>query len=152
MTLCEPSAGEGALVDALLETPAASIMAVEKNAGRAALLAERYAGNPRVSARRGDWLDPDTARYDRIVMNPPYSSGQWIRNLLVAWERLAPGGRLVALVPNGPGAGPAGLKARAETLIRGAALVEDVPVGAFKAAGTMISTRIVVLDKPDGLA
>ncbi|MBL7237993.1 MAG: hypothetical protein JJK57_15735 [Komagataeibacter hansenii] len=112
-------------------------------------MAERYAGNRRVCARRGDWLDPDTARYDRIVMNPPYSSGQWIRNLLVAWERLAPGCRLVALVPNGPGAGPAGLKDRAAVLIRGATLVEDVPAGAFKAAGTMISTRIVVLDKPD---
>ncbi|MFT8946001.1 MAG: DUF4942 domain-containing protein [Acetobacter aceti] len=149
MTVCEPSAGKGALVDALLETPAASITAVEKNAGRADFLTERYAGNPRVMTRRGDWLDPDTGRYDRIVMNPPYSSGQWIRNLLVAWERLAPGGRLVALVPNGTGTGPGALKAKAAALIRQAALVEDVPAGAFKAAGTMISTRIVVLDKPE---
>ena len=127
-------------------------MAVEKNSGRAEFLAERYAGNPRVSTQRADWLDPDTARYDRIVMNPPYSSGQWIRNLLVAWERLAPGGRLVALVPKGPGAGPAALKAGAAALIGRAALIEDVPEGVFKAAGTMIGTRIVVLDKPDGAA
>ncbi len=38
-------------------------------------------------------------RFDRIVMNPPFSEGRWLAHLQRATLFLAPGGRLVAVLP-----------------------------------------------------
>lgn len=40
-------------------------------------------------------------KFDRVVMNPPFDSGRWQAHLLAASSLVAPGGRLVAVLPAG---------------------------------------------------
>lgn len=101
----EPSAGDGALVRAILAANHnARVTAIEPNAQRAAAIVgpnvrvllstfeEHAARNPEPS-------------YDYAVMNPPFSVPSnrtiWIDHLQLPWELLAPGGRLVCIAPAG---------------------------------------------------
>lgn len=94
----EPSAGHGALVDAIRRAePSAVVDAVEINPDLRNLL--RKKGAAVVAADiLSESFAPGTL-YSRIVMNPPFEDGQSIDHVRRAWELLAPGGRLVAIVP-----------------------------------------------------
>ena len=39
-------------------------------------------------------------QYDRIVMNPPFSEGRWQAHIQHAYELLASGGRMAAVIPS----------------------------------------------------
>lgn len=89
----EPSAGLGALADLM---PAARTSCVEVSALRcAALKAKGY------SAICQDFLRYTGGPFERIVMNPPFSEGRALAHVRHAATLLAPGGRLVAIVPEG---------------------------------------------------
>jgi hypothetical protein len=89
-----------------------------------------------------------------VLMNPPYSHGierghdgrTGARHLRSAWTRLAPGGRLVAIMPEWFDCGRflAGLKGPISLRLNAA--VER----AFIKSGTGITTRLLVLDKVEG--
>jgi len=88
----EPSAGTGAIARLL---PREATTCVEIAAlHQAAVTASGY------RCERADFLEWKAPHeFDRIVMNPPYSQGRWKAHLLSALVLLAPGGRLVALLP-----------------------------------------------------
>ncbi|MFD2271810.1 methyltransferase [Undibacterium arcticum] len=46
-----------------------------------------------------DWAAKTADRFDRIVMNPPFSDGRALTHLLAAAELVASGGRIVAVLP-----------------------------------------------------
>jgi phospholipid N-methyltransferase len=104
----EPSAGTGNIVRAILgqadqsEITLGRIVAVEVNGRLAASLAATFAAE--VSA--ADFLTKTAEQlggpFDRVVMNPPFAHGADIKHVLRAIAMLAPGGRLVAVVANGP--------------------------------------------------
>ncbi len=108
MEVLEPSAGHGALVDAIQrrvrsvgggEDPTPAIVdAMEINADLRGLLKEQ--GIPVVSF---DIMHPNDypigTYYDRVIMNPPYEKGQSIDHVLKAYGYVKPGGILVALMP-----------------------------------------------------
>jgi hypothetical protein len=101
----EPSAGDGALVDAIRVTaPDATVVAVEPNADRAADLGT-WPGVTLVPSTFEEYAAQTTDRFDAVVMNPPFSvPGHptiWIDHVRLAWRLLDPGGRLTAIVPNG---------------------------------------------------
>ncbi len=89
-----------------------------------------------------------------VLMNPPYSHGierghdgrTGARHLRSAWNRLAPGGRLVAIMPEWFDCGRflAGLKGPISLRLNAA--VER----AFVRQGTGITTRLLVFDKEEG--
>lgn len=89
-----------------------------------------------------------------VLMNPPYSYGierghdgrTGARHLRSAWNRLAPGGRLVAIMPEWFDCARflAGMKGPASMRLNAA--VER----AFIKNGTGITTRLLVLDKVEG--
>ncbi|MCM0000742.1 MAG: strawberry notch family protein [Erythrobacter sp.] len=89
-----------------------------------------------------------------VLMNPPYSHGierghdgrTGARHLRSAWTRLAPGGRLVAIMPEWFDCGRflAGLKGPISLRLNAA--VER----AFVKHGTGITTRLLVIDKVEG--
>lgn len=89
-----------------------------------------------------------------VLMNPPYSHGierghdgrTGARHLRSAWTRLAPGGRLVAIMPEWFDCGRflAGLKGPISLRLNAA--VER----AFIKSGTGITARLLVLDKVEG--
>ncbi|MFN3946398.1 MAG: strawberry notch-like NTP hydrolase domain-containing protein [Allosphingosinicella sp.] len=161
-TVLEPSAGNG-----LLAAPAARagarLVLNEIDPERRAGLAGVFPGAC-VSGHDAELLDdllPERERPALVLMNPPFarSGGRGSdrfaagRHLLAALARLAPGGRLVAIMPESfsrTGSGRS-LRRRAE---ESASLRLDARIdcGAFSRHGTGVAVRLVVLDKSDGPA
>lgn len=90
----EPSAGNGALADLV---GASNVTCVELSELRARILADK--GHKVVCADFLQWASENYQQFDRIVMNPPFSEGRWRTHLEAAAARLAPGGRIVAVLP-----------------------------------------------------
>lgn len=96
-TCLEPSAGTGALADFM---PKEQLTCVEISALHCAVLeAKGYC------VEQADFLAWEPAgfaqgrRFDRVVLNPPYSEGRWQLHLAHAGQMTAIGGRLVAVLP-----------------------------------------------------
>jgi len=133
MTVLEPSAGTGALVRAI---PAGvRVVAVELVANLARALEYMAA-----EVRCGDFLamNGELGTFDRIVMNPPFANAADIRHIEHARGKLNPGGRLVAIVANGP--------RQRERLAPIASEWIDLPAGSFKEQGTNVNAVIVVIE------
>ena len=135
-TVLEPSAGHGALADACLRHDAAAVECVELNPEAAARLeAKGYA------VRRGDSLSMRSEPlYERVVMNPPFTRDQDVRHVRHALGFLKPGG-LLAAVMAGNTARP---KFRALLADLDLYRLVPVPAGAFKEAGTSVSTVLLL--------
>lgn len=90
----EPSAGTGAIAD-LIEAP---LHCVEVSALHCSVLREK--GHEVVEADFLKWSESLTnLKFDRIVMNPPYSQGRWQAHIEHAATMLRPDGILVAALP-----------------------------------------------------
>lgn len=93
-TCLEPSAGQGSLADLM---PKDRTQCVEISKLHCDIL---QAKGHVVSL--GDFLNMPTAtKFDRVVMNPPFSEGRWQAHLEHAAKMVKPGGRLVAILPSG---------------------------------------------------
>lgn len=93
----EPSAGTGGLADLM---PKNQTTCVEISALHCKVLEAK--GFTTEQADFLSWTPAgyyDGARFDRIVLNPPYSEGRWGMHLERAAKMLADGGRLVAILP-----------------------------------------------------
>ena len=126
----EPSAGDGALVTACLAYGARAVEAIEIHEecrqkligrGRMVMIADFLSVKP----------EP---RFERIVMNPPYTKGQDLKHVAHAKKFLAPNGRLFAIVPS---------KDCPKFAALGAETVEVFEAGSFKESGTNIETRLI---------
>lgn len=89
----EPSAGQGALAEMM---PAAQTLCVEASRLHCNILESRH-----FAVVNADFLGWREGHFDRICMNPPYSSGRARAHLEHAATMLAPGGRLVCVLPSG---------------------------------------------------
>ena len=141
----EPSAGKGDIAQALKED-ASNISVIEINSELRTLL-EAKGFNPVAT----DFLGHN-GTYDRIVMNPPFEKGQDIDHVKHAYDQLAPGGRVVAIMSEGPfyrqDKKASGFR---EWLDSVGGWSEENPAGSFKDAfrSTGVSTRLVVIDKQE---
>lgn len=147
----EPSAGDGALIDAVLErAPFAGVFAVELLEGNYKGLVARYASNPRMRMWRGDFLSiAPEPRYHRVVANPPFAGRADIDHVVRAWDWLAPGGRLVAIMSAGVRFRQDGKTMAFRAFVdQYGGEIDDLPEGAFKPSGTMVRTVVVRVDKP----
>ncbi len=96
-SVLEPSAGQGAIV---ARVPVEDMECVEISPLHCRILDRRFKGT--VKIHQADFLDWTTPRrFDRIVMNPPYSEGRAAAHVIRATQLLKPGGRLVTLLPAG---------------------------------------------------
>jgi hypothetical protein len=101
--MLEPSAGSGALIDAVRERwPDIEVVAVEAEPLNAAMLrAKGY------TVIEGDFLRIDVAGpFDLVSMNPPFAvdgdRNAWVAHLYRAWDLLDPAfGRLACIAPAG---------------------------------------------------
>jgi len=138
----EPSAGTGRIAQAILDaghTPDC----VELNYNAVKLLQERGFN----VVHSGDFLEFHGA-YDVIIMNPPFSNLQDIDHVKHAYSLLNPGGRIVAIMSPGPFFRKDKKCVQFRNWVHSKLdYSEDLPAGTFKASGTMVAAKLVILDK-----
>lgn len=161
MTVLEPSAGVGNLLQGLLEGTDANFYfdfcEISESRAKTVFNASlenrgRLLGGNFVCS---DFLSmPPNYTYDRIIMNPPFARLQDVDHVTKAFtQHLNPGGVLVAFMS-------AGLMFRKDRKVK--TFVEDILVphrthtqellpGAFKVSGTNVRTVLVRLDKCHGM-
>lgn len=148
-SVLEPSAGKGDILDAVKERhPDAETSAIEPMNDLREILNKK---GHRLTGT--DFLE-HRGQYDRIVMNPPFENGQDIDHVRHAYEQLKPGGRLVAIMSEGPFSRSDN---KAESFRGWLDSVngehEQMPEGSFSGADafrqTGVRTRMVTIQKPD---
>ncbi len=143
----EPSAGRGALLRALamhIPTKKIKLTAIELLDDNYQILVADGWGNHVVKM---DFLLYTGGPFDVVIMNPPFGKQADIHHVLHAYELLAPGGRLVAIM----GAGMRFRKNKKTNalreLIAECGEIEDLPDHAFHESGTDVSTVLVTLER-----
>ncbi|MBU2244921.1 MAG: strawberry notch family protein, partial [Alphaproteobacteria bacterium] len=154
-TVLEPSAGNGALA-AFAARAGATVLLNEIDPFRQRLLRAVFGGE--VTVHDGEHIDDllqTPVLPDVVVMNPPFASSVdrsrdkhiAAKHLVAAAKRLAPGGRLVAIMP--PGFAPerdAAHWSRACGLLT-PRLALTMPGQVYRKLGTSVETQLMVFDK-----
>lgn len=140
--MLEPSAGEGAIADAL-QAAGAEVECVEIDPQSIDIL-----------SRKGYYILGDDflslitlpRHYDAIVMNPPFSKGQDVQHVTHALKFLKPGGTLLAIMSPSFTSNTSKLhQAFRELVAQRGRIVEEFEPGAFKESGTNVRTVLVKL-------
>ena len=148
----EPSAGTGILA-IWPHLVGAKLILNEIDGLRGACLNELFPGAP-LSSHDGELIDellPPRHNPNLVIMNPPFARSaergkdyrSALRHLRSAWRRLAPGGRLVAIMPEGFDATIFAKNDPAPCALRLDARI----MRSFARRGTGITVRLVVFDK-----
>ncbi len=147
----EPSAGDGSLVQLLLNE-GARVHAIEVHPERAHLL-RRVASNRPVGAhmtvQEANFLVvPATPIYDVVVMNPPFEGTHWMAHVRHAFDFLKPKGLLQAILPVTAEIGRSKkheeFHAWLDTL---RVEFRDLPPESFASSGTNINTVVLNIHK-----
>jgi predicted RNA methylase len=143
----EPSAGSGAIADALRDAGHA-VDCIERHASLRAILADK--GYKLIGGDFTDMSPPayPAPLYDAVIMNPPFEHGQDCDHVARAWSFVKPGGALVAIM----GAGVTFRQNSPYSTFRAWAESEggefvDIPAGAFKESGTGVASVMLTLRK-----
>lgn len=152
MRVLEPSAGTGNIAGEVRKIPGVNLDVVEYDPKLArALAAQDYhvVGN--------DFMAYRGQLYDRIIMNPPFSSKhsepQSIAHVKHAYSMLKPGGRLAAIVPAWMFSGKGSQSKSFLDWLKndtGHFATHSLDPGTFDndESSTRVPTRIVVINKP----
>lgn len=147
----EPSAGHGAISRWFPETTERTIV---EPSGKLMPLAQM--NTPGAKAVHGSFEDFNIInKFDGIAMNPPYGTGgkTAIEHLQKAFKQLHDGGRVVAIIPEGPAADKRYSKMMEEISSEVVPIADiHLPAVAFSRAGTKVGTHIIVLDRYTGKA
>ncbi len=148
--ILEPSAGLGRLYDAVRKVSGAEMVLVELAADCCAELyrIEDHA----VKLVQEDFLRCDRARlggpFDGVIMNPPFGGRADMRHVVHAYGMLDHGGRLVAVMSEGPFFRQDRKSAAFRDWLEDVGgLGEKLPPQSFKDSGTGVNVRLVVIDK-----
>lgn len=141
-SVLEPSAGQGAIADAVAKHVGHGIHVVEIAPERAEVL-HRQGHNVLVS----DFLSVNPRPvYDVVLMNPPFSHQRDITHIEHAIKFLSEGGRLAAVASAGVlFRGDKRSVAFREHIARLGGTIEQLPEGSFSGSGTDVNTVIVVI-------
>ena len=154
-TVLEPSAGTGALA-AFAARAGATLVLNEIDPFRQSLLRAVFGGE--VTGHDGEHIDDllqTPVLPDVVVMNPPFASSVdrsrdkhiAAKHLVSAAKRLAPGGRLVAIMPMGfTPERDAAHWVRASAIAR-PRLALTIPGHVYRKLGTTVETQLMVFDK-----
>lgn len=146
VVICEPSAGDGALIRALRRDGQTNpIECYEINEHEHPTLRAL----PGVTLIGFDFMTASyKPTYDRIIANPPFTKGQDIAHISRMYELLKPKGRLVTCCSTSWQSNSANkYRAFKQWLEDIEASVYDLERGRFKSSGTMVATCILVIDK-----
>jgi predicted RNA methylase len=144
MSVLEPSAGTGALLDEI--TKKVCVIGVEPLAENSAVLLKK--GYPHITCTFEAFARDTDLKVDRVVMNPPFSGQRDAIHTMMAYNLLKTGGILTAIVSENS------LYYQTETsekfrkfLERVNAVIEPIPPNSFEESGTTIETVIVKIVK-----
>jgi hypothetical protein len=153
--LLEPSAGHGAIYEEFPQENERHAVELNKESYDI-LMIKNLGGNIRCA----DFLDPKhyynnifPIEVDKIIMNPPFSKQQDVKHIFQAYDILKKGGRLVSIVSESPFFRENKLSQSFREWLfdlkdNNSATIYDLDKGTFKESGTMVKTRIIVVDKP----
>jgi len=144
--LAEPSAGHGAIARWFPElNPRTVVEPSLELASRLALVTDA-----KLLQERFEDLHA-VNKFEGMAMNPPFGVGgkTAYEHLAKAFGHLAEGGRVVAIVPDGPAANARLEKWQASDEAKHAHLRAEIllPTVAFERAGTSVATKVLVFDK-----
>ena len=160
MKVLEPSAGTGNIAQAIRQCGVEPHVAEISLPLREILEAKNFklAGQDFMGMEpEMDHVDgpgPIEGSYDRILMNPPFSNGMDIEHVRHAYRHLKPGGRLVAIMSEGPffRSDRKAIEFR-DWLDAAQGWSERLPENSFmdrtQLKTTGVASRIVVIDKPE---
>lgn len=142
----EPSAGHGAIARWFPVTT--KNVAIEPSSQLADLTRMSFNGKVRdIPFENLDTIN----KFDAVIMNPPFGQGgkTAIEHVAKAFKHLRDGGRIIAIIPNGPACQKHFDKWYASEEATSAILIKEIilPGIAFNKAGTSISTKVVIIDK-----
>jgi len=149
MSVLEPSAGDGAILDWILRK-ASDVTAVETQEFLLKKLLAKYQ-NINIMWSNFLTLSPVGFRqFDRIVMNPPFSKLADVKHVNHALRFLNPGGRLVSIMSPGWTFRSDKLSTSFREMVEkklanGEAEWHNLESGAFKSSGTMVNTVLLTL-------
>lgn len=136
LSVLEPSAGLGRILNALAPIKPAEVVAVEVAQQCADELRRRE--GLRLIHRDFLTLNPlEVGQFDAVVMNPPFHMRADIRHIQHARQFLLPGGVIVALCMD--------THHREAALRPLAATWEKIPAGAFKSSNTNVPTVMLTI-------
>lgn len=141
----EPSAGTGAIVDAIRRScPECEVDCFELMPENRELLAKKDG----VNLIGEDFTKSDASGYDRIIANPPFSRNQDIDHVMTMYERLTPGGVIAAIMSqHWRFANEKKCIDFRRFLDDVGANIHEIAAGEFQESGTGISTIAVVIKK-----
>lgn len=147
-SILEPSAGQGSIVNAINKLfPNKMVSCYELMPTNQIILKKietvAFIGEDFLNAN-----DTSHLKFDRIIANPPFTKNQDIDHVKEMFNRLNSGGRLVSIMSKHWEHS----NNKKETSFRKWLedvnfQVEQTPAGEFKESGTLIETRIVIIDK-----
>lgn len=152
-SVLEPSAGNGVIVDALLDRGVAHITAIELDRGRNDQMRKFYSSMAKAAGivtvqGACDFMNYDADEpFDRVVMNPPFGrvgKGDHLDHVVHAFTMLDEHGVLVSVLP-------AGVKFRQDKrhsefrdwFKEHHGVLSDLPDNAFKSSGTSVRTCVL---------
>ena len=137
----EPSAGAGAIADALRGVCALDCCEISPTL-------QRYLDAKGHKVVEGDFFDlSKELSYERIVMNPPFEGLADAEHIRHAFGFLAPGGRLVSIMsPSAFHGSQRKAQEFRDWFAEKEGCMEKLPEGSFKESGTGVSTCIVWID------
>ena len=142
-TVLEPSAGTGALLEAI-RVAGGTPTGVEISQGLCQILRQRFE-----DIREADFLqcNGDLGTFDRVVMNPPFADGQDVQHVTHALHMVKPGGRLVAVMSAGVTFRQDRRTSDFRALVeRHGGSIEALPDDSFAQSGTGVRTVLVTID------
>jgi len=144
--ILEPSAGQGAIVQAIIEKPFENLTAVEIDPNNYNHLWTNYfIHKTNRHLFELDFLHMSTAkRFDKIIANPPFSKSQDVKHILKMYEHLKEWWRIVSIAS-------ASIQHRTWKLYDEFKALNpefiEIEDWAFKESGTMVNSIIVIINK-----
>ena len=155
-SLLEPSAGDGAIARWMPNDTYNTVVEPSHDLSPKLM---RNVSNAKVVENYFENLDLHN-KFDGIVMNPPFGKGgkTAIEHLAKAYRHLKDGGRIIAIVPDGPSCqkhfdkwmyGDQEAKRKEDRGVPDAVIMAEIklPSVTFERAGTSVGTKIYVIDK-----
>lgn len=146
----EPSAGKAAILN-YIASLTERYTAVELNFANCKWLRSRgYRVNQQSFEKYYESHINTSTKFNKVVMNPPFSDKRDLLHTVMAYNLLAPGGILVGLVAENSLYYDRPITHHFNALLKSiGATIQEVPHGSFKESGTMVDVVMLVMPRTD---